>query len=184
MVKSLDSKNIVLVGMSGAGKTSVGKYIARKLNREFIDTDDIIIKTTGRTIDSIFKEDGEDHFRQLEKKVINKISSFENKVISTGGGVIINKENVDMLKGKGIIYYLSASIDTLYKNLSSSIKEDEGRPLLKNSEDLIEGIERLYMERESLYISSADYIIDVNGKSLDAIGDEIISIFNSLYSCS
>lgn len=184
MSKRLDSLNIVLIGMSGAGKTSIGKNIARKLNMEFIDTDDIIIESTGKSIDFIFKEYGEEYFRQLEKNVIEKVSLYENKVISTGGGVILNEENVNELKKKGVIYYLSASVDTLYKNLSPSIKADNRRPLLKYSKDLIEEIRKLYEERESLYISSADYIIEVDGKLADAIGDELISIFNSLYSCS
>ncbi|NLX62931.1 MAG: shikimate kinase [Tissierellia bacterium] len=184
MIKEKDSVNIVLIGMSGAGKTLVGKYISKILNKEFIDTDDVIINITGKTIDHIFKEYGEDYFRQMEKNTIKEVSSFYNKVISTGGGVVLDKENIRMLKYNGIIFYLSASVDTLYKNLSLNIRKDDRRPLLKYSKDLMEDIIKLYNNRKNLYISSADYIVNVDGKSYESVGNEIISIFDSIYSCS
>lgn len=184
MIKEKNSVNIVLIGMSGAGKTIVGKYISKILNKDFIDTDDLIIEITGKTIDCIFKEDGEAYFRQLEKDTIKNISSYKNKIISTGGGVVLDRANIHMLRENGIIFYLSASIDTLYRNLGANIKEDDRRPLLKYSKDLIEDISKLYKNRKNLYISSADYIVNIDGKSFETVGNEIISIFDSIYSCS
>lgn len=183
MTNELNHNNIVLIGMSGVGKTTVGKYISQNLNMEFIDTDNLIIESTGRTIDYLFEKHGENFFRELEANIINRIYSYENKVISTGGGIVLNDENVNMLRKNGIIFFLTASIETIYIHLASD-SQDNHRPLLKNSEDLFEKIKNLYEERENLYISSADYIVKVDRKPLNNVGDEIISIFKSLYSCS
>lgn len=183
MNEKCKKENIVIIGMSGAGKSTVGKYVGQKLNMEFIDTDDIIIESTGKTIDRIFEEYGEDFFRHLESDLIKRIYSFEKKVIATGGGVILNSENIRLLKNRGVVFFLSAKVDTIYKNLISDLSDDR-RPLLKNTENLYEAIENLYMNRKDKYFSSADYIIDVDEKTLDMVGDEIISIFKSLSSCS
>jgi len=184
MNEKCKKENIVIIGMSGAGKSSVGKYISHKLNMEFIDTDDIIIETTGKTIDKIFEEYGEVFFRHLEADLIKKIHLFEKKVISTGGGVILNSNNINLLKEKGVVFFLLAEVDTLYKNLLTDLSDDNRRPLLKNAQNLYDTIKNLYMNRKDKYFSFADYIIDVDGKTLDMVGDEIISIFKSLSSCS
>ena len=168
-------KNIVLIGMSGAGKTTVGKYIASKLNMEFVNTDDIIVLNFGDTIEQIFSKYGEEYFRNLEKKVIEGLKEKENIVISTGGGVVIDEVNIDILKKNGIFVYLEASIDTLVRNVKSS---KENRPLLDN-DNLYSNIEEIYNKRKRLYISSADYIVQVDNKSIESIGDEVIYILDN-----
>ncbi len=177
-------KNIVLIGMRGAGKSTVGKYIGQKLNMEFIDTDDMIIESTGKTIDRIFEEHGEEFFRFLESDLIKRIYLLERKVIATGGGIILNSNNIQLLKEKGVLFFLSAKVDTLLKNLLSGLCTDDRRPLLKNAQNLHETIRNLYISRKNKYLSSADYIIDVDEKPFNLVGDEIISIFKSLSSCS
>lgn len=171
-------RNIVLIGMSGVGKTTIGKYIAKKLNMTFIDTDDIIITKVGSTIAEIFNNYGEDYFRELEKQVVDEVSRYDNVVITTGGGVVLNRSNIDNLRNNGVIFLLQASLNTLYNNLKKDVK-DEHRPLLKGL-DLRSRLEKLYNERKAFYLSSADFIIKVDGKSVNEIGDEIIFIFESL----
>jgi len=163
--------------MSGVGKPTIGKYIAKKLNMPLIDTDDVIIKKVGSTIAELFNNYGEEYFRNLEKQVVEQVSGYDNVVITTGGGVVLNESNVDNLRYNGIVFLLQASIDTLYNNLKKDILNQ--RPLLEGL-DLKKRLEKLYKERENLYLSSCDYIIQVDGKAVNQIGDEIIFIFESL----
>ena len=175
-------KNIILIGMSGSGKTTVGEFVSKKLNMKFMDTDDIIVFNRDMTIECIFNKYGEKYFRNLEKKVIKEISLKNNIVISTGGGVVLNKANMDALREKGIVFFLKARMDTLVKNIENSFQTH--RPLLKNNNKLDYTIKEIYKEREKLYFNNADYIIKIDNKSVEEIGHEIIHIFNKINSCS
>lgn len=170
------SENIVLIGMSGSGKTVVGKFLSKKLNMKLMDTDDIIVLNSKNTIPYIFNEYGEKYFRGLEEKVIKDISLKTGLIISTGGGVVLNKKNVHLLKKKGILFFLEATIDTIVKNIESSFQTH--RPLLENNKGLEDRIRNIYKKREELYISSGDYIVKVDNKSVEEIGEEIIYILN------
>ena len=170
------SENIVLIGMSGSGKTAVGKFLSKKLNMKLMDTDDIIVLNSKNTIPYIFSEYGEKYFRGLEEKVIKDISLKTGLIISTGGGVVLNKKNVHLLKKKGILFFLEATIDTIVKNIESSFQTH--RPLLENNKGLEDRIRNIYKKREELYISSGDYIVKVDNKSVEEIGEEIIYILN------
>ena len=174
--------NIVLIGMSGAGKTTVGRYISSRLGMKFMDTDDIIVFNTGKTIHDIFGEHGEKYFRDLENKVIESLKSNNGMVISTGGGVVLNKNNIDILNESGNIFLLDANIETLINNIKSSPKSKEHRPLLYDH-NLDASIKELYNRRKELYFSSADYIIQVNNRTIEDIGSEIIYIFEQLNPC-
>jgi len=176
--------NIVLIGMSGVGKTTVGKYISKKLNMTLLDTDIIIESKCGISISDIFSSFGEQYFREIERKVVEEVSKYSNVVISTGGGVVLDSRNIDNLKQKGIIFWLKADINTIYNNLKNNPLSMSTRPLLDNGTKLKNRIEKLYGQREKLYISSSSYIINVDGKSIDEVGNEIILIFKSLNSCS
>ncbi len=173
-------KNIVLIGMSGIGKTTIGEYISYKLKKDFIDTDNLISNNMKLYIEDIFLKFGEEHFRNLEREIVKKISSKEDLVISTGGGIILNHRNILDLKKKGIVFLLDGSIDTIVNNIN---KSSIIRPLLKSNSNLYEKTTSLYNERKNLYFSSADSIILVDNKSVEEIGDEIIKIFNKLMSC-
>ena len=164
-------KNIVLIGMSGAGKTIIGKALSMALNRRFVDTDNSIENKTGIKIEEIFKIYGEDYFRKLEYQIINELYKEENLIISTGGGIVLNNSNITMLKENGILILLESSIDNLVKNIKNSTTK---RPLLNDGEDIYNNIKIMYDYRKRLYLSSADFIILVDGKSIDEIVYEIL----------
>lgn len=170
-------KNIVLIGMSGVGKTVVGKYVSKKNNMKLLDTDNIIVVNSDETISDIFNNYGEEYFRSLESNIIEGLSTETNSVISTGGGIIMDKNNIKYLKTNGIIFLLQANLDTLIRNVNLS---KEKRPLLEESNNFKNRIENINKNRKDLYISSADYIIKVDNKSIEEIGDEIISIFKQV----
>ncbi|HSH35741.1 shikimate kinase, partial [Schnuerera sp.] len=136
------------------------------------------------TIDYIFDRYGEQYFRDLEVKVIKEFSSKKGIVISTGGGVILNFKNIERLKRNGMIFLLDANIDTIVSNIQSSNASLENRPLLKDSDYLDCRIKDIYKERKKLYLSSANYIIKVDKKTCENIGNEIIYIYKQVNSCS
>ncbi len=165
-------KNIVLVGLMGAGKTTVGKVLAEKLQKEFIDTDEVIVKTENKSINEIFTEKGEIYFRELEKNVIARVSQMSDKVISVGGGALENQENIFNLKKNGILFYLKADVDTLEKRLQNATD----RPLLKNV-PLKEKLAKLLEKREKNYLLSEKVINTNCEKLVETIAEEIIEYY-------
>ena len=143
--------NICLIGMPSCGKTSIGTYLSKLLNKELIDTDDEIKKIIKMEIKDYFFKFGEASFREVEKEVIKEISKKSNVIISTGGGVILNKSNIDNLKENSKIYFINRDLDKL-------ITTDD-RPL---SKDII-SLKKRYNERYDLYCMYANKIIDGNG---------------------
>ncbi|WAM34680.1 shikimate kinase [Caldicellulosiruptor morganii] len=163
-------KNIVLTGFMGSGKTTIGKLIAEKLKIDLVDTDSEIIKEFGLTIDRIFEIYGEKKFRECERKVIERVSKLENVVISTGGGVVLEPENIRLLRENGVIYFLYASPDTILKRL----KDDNSRPLLKNG-DKLSNIIRLLNLRMPFY-KNCDFEINTDILTPELVAEKIISI--------
>lgn len=151
----LRGNNVVLVGLMGAGKSTVGRELASYLGFSFIDTDDELERRMGVTIPVIFDVEGENGFRLRETKVIADMPDQKNSVISTGGGVVLKSENREYLKRAGKIVYLSASADVLYDRTKNSKK----RPLLQKT-DIKKTIEQLLTEREELYRNVADITIE------------------------
>lgn len=166
--------NIVLIGFMGTGKTTNGRRLAKKLNKEFIDTDTLLECKNMIKIEEIFKRYGEKYFRKLETKVIKDIYTLKNKIISTGGGSVLNSDNIEMLKENGVVFLLDCTIDSICYNLKNSYKK---RPLLNKRNWELE-VEELYNKRREIYESSADYIINVQGKKHWQIVNEIISVYN------
>ena len=162
--------NIVLCGMMGVGKSSVGVRIAELTGRMWYDTDVVITDRHGR-ISDIFEFYGEAHFRALETEVVRELSARDNLVISTGGGLVLKPENNEMLKKNGKIFFLRASFETLLKR----VRADETRPLLKNTGKTAETLGTLLSERTPVYEHVADYIIETDGKSVEEVADEIVS---------
>ena len=148
-------ENIVLVGMPGSGKSTVGKLLAEMLDREFIDTDDEIEKKYG-DIPSIFAKKGESGFRDIEAEVVKEVSALQGKVIATGGGAVLREENVDFLKLNGKIYFLDRPLE--------QIAATPDRPLSQNREAL----EKRYAERYEIYLKSCDERIASNTTAKDA----------------
>lgn len=162
---------IILIGFMGVGKTSVGKALAQKLNIDFIDTDCEIEKYANRTIPDIFEIYGENHFRELETKVLKDLIQKDDIIISTGGGIIISKENREILKDEEKIIFLDANAETIIEHLS---KEVNKRPLLKDSENLHRRIDELMSMRYNKYKEVCDICIDVNGKNIDEVVSQIL----------
>jgi shikimate dehydrogenase len=151
---SFEMKNIVLIGMPGCGKTTVGEIIAKKLGRDFIDTDRIIEEKAGMTIPEIFKTLGEGHFRALETEVIKEVGKSCSKVISTGGGAVKNLQNKNHLRQNGYVVFIDRDINLL---------ETKGRPLSENAGAL----KKMYRERFPLYLGFCDISVDGNGEPSD-----------------
>jgi len=147
--------NIVLVGLMGAGKSTVGRELASVLGFSFIDTDDELEHRMGVSISTIFDVEGEDGFRIRETKVIADMEDQKNAVISTGGGAVLRKENRDCLKNCGTVVYLSATVETLYNRTKNSKK----RPLLQGMEAK-KTITQLLSDRNDLYMEVADIVVE------------------------
>ncbi len=150
-------QNIVLIGMPGSGKSTVGKTIAQKLERPFYDTDELIRKSAGAEISDIFKSRGESVFRDMETDIIRELSARSGCVISTGGGAVLRQQNIDLLKMNGIIYFLDRSPSLLVPTAD--------RPLALDRD----AITQRYKERYGIYTSVADHIIDNNDSAEDAV---------------
>lgn len=163
--------NIVLCGMMGVGKTTVGLQLAQMTNRKFYDTDSVIVQRFG-DISRVFKEYGEIYFRGLETKVICELATMQDLVISTGGGAVLKEENVEALKKQGKIVFLRANLQTLEKRLAA----DTTRPLLQTEESLKQRLQKLLETRSPIYQKVADFVVDVDGKTPDNIAQEIISL--------
>ena len=150
---------LYLIGFMGAGKTTVGKLLAEKLNRPFVDIDDVIEKKTDLTIPLIFEKYGEDYFRKFETDVLERIAKYPDNVIATGGGIILKAKNRETMKKTGITIYLRCDPATLYQR----IKNSTHRPLLKsiNNSPLVQLIETMLQQRQPFY-ETADIILDAN----------------------
>jgi len=162
-------KNIILVGFMGTGKSVVGKLLAKKLNRDFLESDDMIEAKEKMPIKDIFEKKLEPYFRLVEKEVIKEAAKRENIIISAGGGAIIDEDNFNNLKNNGIIICLKASPETILKRT----KGLKTRPLL-NVPDPKKRIEDLLAKRE-LYYNKADYSIDTDNLSIDDVVLKIIT---------
>lgn len=161
-------KNIVLIGMPGSGKTTVGKYLSEIIGYEFVDVDEYLEKKENRTINSIFKENGEEYFRTLESKYIDEISKRSKTIISTGGGSVKKERNINSLKKNGIIIYLNRAVENIYN------EDHTNRPLLQN----IDNIYNLYNERKELYNKYADIIVD-NNDTIESVAKKLKEYFIS-----
>lgn len=141
--------NIVLIGLTGCGKTALGKRLSRMLNMPFIDMDSYIEEHYG-AIKDLF-EKGEEYFRDIESKVAKEVAQRKGTIISTGGGVVLRESNMEALKSTGIVFYLDRPIEEIISTIDTS-----NRPLLKDGKEVIY---RLKKEREHLYIRYCDYRI-------------------------
>lgn len=163
VINSIASKtlNIVFIGMPGCGKTTLGKLVAKKLGRKFIDTDVELVSKYGTPIPQIFATKGEEFFRALEKNIIADCGKQSSTVIATGGGAILNEKNIDALRQNGIIVFINRDVNSLARN---------GRPLSKNFDEL----KTMYKTRMPLYKQCADIEI-ISDAAPEVLADRIIS---------
>lgn len=162
------SKNIYFIGLMGAGKTTIGKQLAKRLGKTFYDADHEIEKRMGVKIPVIFDLEGEVGFRKREAAVIKDLVALDNIVLATGGGAIISSDNRDALKRSGHIIYLRATVSALWKRM----RYDKQRPLLQNV-DVRAKLEALYNERHPLYMQVADIVVDTGQQPASALINQV-----------
>ncbi len=163
------SKNIFLIGSMGAGKTTVGRHLARKLGINFFDTDREIETRCGVSIATIFEYEGESGFRDRESKIIKLLSENSPLVLATGGGSILREENRKILSARGTVFYLKVSLNEQYSRLS----HDKTRPLLQ-TDNPREKLKQIMSERAPLYESVADLVVNSSGRNMRYVVNEII----------
>jgi shikimate kinase len=153
--------NIFLVGMMGAGKTSVGRVLAKRLNKRFYDSDHVIEERTGVKIPVIFEIEVEPGFRHRESAVIDELSALDDVVLATGGGAVLSADNREKLRSRGTVVYLRASV----KDLLNRTRHDKNRPLLQTA-DPRGRLNELFEARDPLYRDVAHVTIDTGSQSL------------------
>ena len=157
--------NIYLTGMPGSGKSALGKEASRELNKEFIDMDSLIENKAGKSINKIFNEEGEASFRALEKEVLKNVSECSGLLVSTGGGIILDPENVQRMKESGTVILIDRPLELLVKYI-----DIRKRPLLKNGK---EEIRNLYQKRYDLYRKSADIVL-INDNGMEKALEKLL----------
>lgn len=169
MTNLLQGVNLYLVGMMGAGKTTVGRVLAQKLDYRFVDTDAVIEQAAGQSISELFAQSGEEAFRSLETQVLSELSAYPRLAIATGGGIVLRQKNWSYLH-HGIVVWLDVPVEQLYSRLQGS----SDRPLL-NSPDPLQTLQQLLEQRQHLY-AQADLRVLVSGSETpDEIGDRVLS---------
>lgn len=162
--------NIILIGMRGSGKTTIGKLLSQKLNRECLDLDEIMVKKMKMTIPEIVEKYGWDYFRDKESTIVKEVSLLDNKIISTGGGVVTKAKNISALKKNGVIIFLKTSVKTLLDRIG----DDPNRPSLTNKNTKKEEIEELLKQRKKLYEEAANKIVKTDKLSPDEVINQIL----------
>ena len=169
----MTDKNIVLVGFMGTGKTSVGKILAKKTGRQVVDIDHCIEDAQKRRIADIFEREGEAYFRSLEKEMIRKVSAGRSQVITTGGGAVMDQENLSLLRSGGLLIELTAKPETIH----ARVKGTRNRPLLK-APDVLGRIRRMLEERGPYY-AKADWHFFTDGLSAEQVAEAIVKRLES-----
>jgi len=162
--------NLILTGFMGTGKTTVGRFVAQKLGREFIDTDLMIERATRMTISELFQREGELSFRRREMAAIDRAISVPGRVIAVGGGAVLSAENRTALKQAGLLVYLRATPETLAGRLTGV----NDRPLLKDATDRAGRIRDLLVARGPIYDTAGDVAIDTDRLNVEQVTVEVL----------
>lgn len=168
-------QNIFLVGLMGAGKTSVGRMLAKRMNKDFYDADAEIERTTGVKIPVIFDIEGESGFRAREEKVIERLTALHDIVLATGGGAILSPANRTRLRQHGHVIYLRAAPDDLWRRT----RRDRNRPLLQTANPLAK-LKELHAQRDPLYSEVADLVVDTGAQSVGNLTTHIQQLLTGL----
>jgi len=158
------ANNIFLVGLMGAGKTTIGRLLAKHLHKTFYDSDHEIERRTGVNIPLIFELEGEAGFRRRESAVIEELVSKNNIVLATGGGAVLAPDNRNNLKQNGTVVYLRANVHELWQRT----RNDKNRPLLQGQDPLAK-LHQLFKERDPIYTDVASYVIETEGETVTSI---------------
>ncbi len=162
--------NIVLIGFMGSGKSSIGRLVAQRLGFQFIDTDALIVERARVEISEIFAQQGEAAFRDLESSTLESLAHYQRCVISTGGGIVLREKNRDLLRGLGLVVWLTASEEVIYERVSRNTK----RPLLQTANPRAT-IAELFAARRAVYEQAAEVTIDSSYLSREQAADEVIA---------
>ena len=169
------NRNLVLIGGRASGKTSVGKALAQALGRPFVDLDEVLAAQAGRTIAAIVAAEGWPGFRGREKYLVAHYGKLSGQVLAPGGGVVLDPENVTILREHGLVIWLTADPATLSQRLRQDLGSGEFRPSL-TGEDPAAEMARVLAEREPLYRAAAHLVIDTAGLSIDQIVKHILAV--------
>ncbi|MEX2524639.1 MAG: shikimate kinase AroK [Gammaproteobacteria bacterium] len=163
------SENIFLVGLMGVGKSTIGKRLAKKLQKTFVDSDKEVEKRTGASIELIFDIEGEEGFRKRESDILDELTARDGIILATGGGAVLLPENRERLSARGRVVYLKAPVEVLARRMSG----DRKRPLLQDS-DPLEKLQALQNEREPFYLEIADVIIVTDDLPLKHVVNKVL----------
>ncbi len=164
--------NIVLIGYRGTGKSTVGKLLAMRLGRQFVSTDEEIIKRAKRTIPEIVAQEGWEYFRDLESEVCREFAGRDRLVIDTGGGAILRTQNVEALKKSGTLFWLTASVEAITKRIG----RDNQRPSLTGSKSFVDEIQDVLRERTPKYQAASDHVITTDDRSIKQLVEIILTL--------
>lgn len=167
--RKFQSGNLILVGMMGSGKTTMGRILARHLGKVFVDSDEEIIKRTGVTIPHIFDVEGEAGFRLRETAAIRDLVRRDNTVLATGGGAVLAEENRALMQQNGIVVYLKANVHDLWQRT----RHDRNRPLLQTS-DPLEKLTELFQQRDPLYQQVSDIVVQSGKQSVHMLMQHLL----------
>jgi len=170
-----EQPNIILVGFMGTGKTAVGKGLAEKRGMEFVDMDEIIEQRQGKSIPAIFSEDGEPHFRALERELVRELSGQEGLVIGAGGGIVIDPDNIADYSRTGLVVCLSATPEAIL----ARVEHDTNRPLLAGG-DKMEKIRDLIEKRQPLY-DAIPCQVDTTDLDLQQVVSRIFGLYKTRF---
>ncbi len=161
---------LVLVGLPGSGKTTVGRQLARRLGLPFVDSDHALERHVGCSIREYFEREGEERFRDLESEVLDELSQTHTGVLSTGGGSVLRAINRERLRARGQVFYLRASPEEVYRRL----RHDQNRPLLQVA-DPMHRLRELFTLRDPLYRQTAHHVVEVRRPSVNGLVNKILS---------
>ena len=164
-------QNLILIGFMGTGKSTVACQLSKQLNLPFFEMDEMIVQEQGMEISNIFKEKGENYFRDLETELLKNLLQKETGILSCGGGIILRDENIQAMKNHGTVILLTAKPETILKR----VLHNQSRPVL-NGKKNVNDITKLMKEREERYHIAADIIVSTDEKSLSQICEEIIAM--------
>lgn len=170
----LNGTNIFLIGMMGAGKSTVGKLLAKKVGHNFLDTDPLIEQCAGKSIPEIFANDGEETFRDLEQQILAQVSSYTRLVVATGGGIVMRSLNWSHLHD-GIVVWIDVPVEVLHDRLKT---ESDSRPLLQ-TENLLQRLSDLYKQRRDRYAQADISIMVSEGETPELVSDRLFDIIFS-----
>ncbi|MCK4493659.1 MAG: shikimate kinase AroK [Methylococcales bacterium] len=169
------TENIYLIGLMGAGKTTIGRQLATALKVPFYDSDKAIEESTGVDIPTIFEYEGEKGFRQREQTMLGRLIEIDGIVLATGGGAILREKNRKLLKKNGFVVYLECSVEHILKRT----RRDSKRPLLQ-TDNPKESIESLFEQREALYLECADFKIDTGTLQTKLVVNAILEAYEQI----